>query len=382
MFQMNWSRLRDSSHSHVFKGSQLVTSVLERHHQHFRSRAAALKFCRQLFNDGVIKAVFGATRFEDSVQLYTWADSPADSDAKMTSSRSNFKMTSYLSDKSPSPPKSYGYSSADVTVTKRELTKQKDSIRPIDVTVTRESGQASGYNHDVNGFFRELQNGVANDHDPEPLMNSQSYLPSYRTAWNLKRASTASSESSVAVSAHQYGKHRDRTPTKPSYTPSSHSTHSHSREHDVIPEESLQKEASMPGGIDRIDARAQTSTEYDGTSSFPRSVTTDTSAASDVYPMTAIVTSHSQHSQRQWTQEFQTSYSDNEKQLIEQMRLMKKEHSHILRTYEERINKLMAKMHELRTIAEMLENSSTKSSPYAMINSRGGVLNFLSKLVS
>ena len=61
------------------------------------------------------------------------------------------------------------------------------------------------------------------------------------------------------------------------------------------------------------------------------------------------------------------------------MKRMKKEHSHILRTYEDRINKLMAKMHELRNIAEMLENSSTKSSPYGMIPAKNGVLSFLGK---
>ncbi|GFO17199.1 formin-2 [Plakobranchus ocellatus] len=57
------------------------------------------------------------------------------------------------------------------------------------------------------------------------------------------------------------------------------------------------------------------------------------------------------------------SYSDNEKQLLEEMRRMKQEHQSVLRTYEGRVNKLMAKMHELRNIAEMLENSSSKPLP-------------------
>ena len=57
------------------------------------------------------------------------------------------------------------------------------------------------------------------------------------------------------------------------------------------------------------------------------------------------------------------SYSDNEKQLLEEMRRMKQEHQSVLRTYEGRVNKLMAKMHELRNIAEMLENSSNKPLP-------------------
>lgn len=75
------------------------------------------------------------------------------------------------------------------------------------------------------------------------------------------------------------------------------------------------------------------------------------------------VASDGADSGRKWP-ENANSYSDNEKQLLEEMRRMKKEHQNVLRTYESRINKLMAKMHELRNIAEMLEHSSNKSSPY------------------
>ncbi|XP_052817720.1 uncharacterized protein LOC128243807 isoform X1 [Mya arenaria] len=396
--KMNWSRLRTSGTENVFKGSQLVTSVLERHNQHFRSRAAALKFCRQLFNDGVIRGVFGAGKFEDSVQLYTWSaqhgpnmtsqhgpnitsqhgpnmtsqhglNMTSQHGQNMTSqhgpnmtSQHGQNMTSFHSDLTTSPSKSYGYSSADITLTKRELYQQKETIRPIDHSVARDSSRNVPYTHDVNNYFREMQNGVGENHGHR-VMTSHSQIPSYQTSWNLQRASTASSESSVDILSHAYGKHKDKPTVKTSYTsPSNSHSHSHSRDHDVIPEEG--PEDPLP-----VMERTQTSTEYDGTSSFPRSVNTDTSATNDVETMT---------SPRRWQQDYQSSYSDNEKQLIEQMRRMKKEHSHILRTYEERINKLMAKMHELRSIAEMLENSSTKSSPYAMINNKTGVLNFLS----
>ncbi|XP_059171152.1 uncharacterized protein LOC131952485 isoform X2 [Physella acuta] len=79
---------------------------------------------------------------------------------------------------------------------------------------------------------------------------------------------------------------------------------------------------------------------------------------------------------RRWP-ESTNSYSDNEKQLLEEMRRMKKEHQNTLRTYEGRINKLMAKMHELRNIAEMLENSSNKSSPYGVLPGKLALLNIL-----
>ncbi|XP_053401162.1 uncharacterized protein LOC123549584 isoform X2 [Mercenaria mercenaria] len=339
---MNWSRLRGSGNENVFKGSQLVTSILERHPKHFRSRATTLKFCRQLFNDGVIKGVFGADTFEDSVQLYTWKDQNGSS------------MTSYPVNQGK---KNYGYSSADITLTKRELYKQKETIKPVGST--REKHQTNvNYTHDVNDYFRDIQNGMGPDDNHLVTKHiHHPHMSSYQTTWNLQRASTASSESSVDILSHSYGKHKDKSLKSSFNMP----TMSHSRDHDVIPEEV--QEEHVP-----VMERTGTSTEYDGSSSIPRSVTTDASGYNEM---------EGAPHQRRWQQDYQNSYSDNEKQLIEQMKRMKKEHSHILRTYEDRINKLMAKMHELRSIAEMLENSSTKSSPYGMMANKTGVLNFL-----
>lgn len=345
---MNWSRLRNSGNEHVFKGSQLVTSILERHSSHFRSRAAALKFCRQLFNDGIIRGVFGATTFEDSVQLYTWHE------------QNGTTMTSSVSNHVTKPPRSYGYSSADVTVTKRELYKQKEVIKPIEHVSRLEANVNQSevpYSHEGNNYYRDMTHNVSTS-SSDHRMTSHPHMSSYQTSWNLQRASTASSESSVDILSHSYGKHKDKSSPKSGYT-AQHVLPS--RDHDAIPEE-------VPEDPVPVMERTTTSTSYDGTSSFPRSVTTESSATNDVDVTT----------QTRWQQDYQNSYSDNEKQLIEQMKRMKKEHSHILRTYEDRINKLMAKMHELRSIAEMLENSSTKSSPYGMIP-KNGMLNFLSK---
>lgn len=348
---MNWSRLKSSGNEHVFKGSQLVTSILERHSSHFRSRATALKFCRQLFNDGVIRGVFGATTFEDSVQLYTWQDQ--NGTKMMTSPASGHVIKA--------SPKNYGYSSADVTLTKRELFKQREAIKPTEHMNRSEATVSQSevpYSHDGhNSYYRDIPN--AGPSNSQERMTSHSNISSYQTSWNLQRASTASSESSVDILSHSYGKHKEKPSLKTSY--STTQTALPSRGHDVIPEE-------VPEEPIPVMERTTTSTSYDGTSSFPRSVTTDTSATNDV-----DVTPRTR-----WQQDYQNSYSDNEKQLIEQMKRMKKEHSHILRTYEDRINKLMAKMHELRSIAEMLENSSTKSSPYGMIP-KNGMLNFLSE---
>ena len=340
---MNWGRLRSSGNENVFKGSQLVSSLLERNPQRFRSRAAALKFARQLLNDGIIRGVFGADTFEDSVQLYTWTD------------KYDSEMTSYVS---PETRHSYQVSGHDVKLTRRDVQHYDQKVHKD--TQNKFSSQKISHRRD---YYHSENEQRHFSKDTGNRANRQ--IPSYQTSWNLQRASTASSESSVETTHHHTSKTRDKSGIKSNYP--LHQTHihnmPHSRDHDVIPEE---------GQEEQMADRSSNSLDYDG-SSIPRSMATVSTPFQyeDSTPP------------RRWP-EFQNSYSDNEKQLIEQMKRMKKEHSHILRTYEDRINKLMAKMHELRSIAEMLENSSTKSSPYGtcLVPSKGGILGFLGNFIA
>ena len=334
---MNWGRLRSSGNENVFRGSQLVSSLLERNPQRFRSRAAALKYSRQLFNDGVIRGVFGADTFEDSVQLYTWTD------------KYDAEMMSYSS---PPIRQAYQVSGHDVKLTRRDV--QQSDQKVLEDVRHKFSSQSIKQTRDYHykGEEKRLQDRT------EPRSSKQ--ILSYQTSWNLQRSSTASSESSVEAVHHFAPKTRDKQNIKSSYPSHTHTMH-HPRDHDVIPEE---------GQEEQMADRSSNSLDFDG-SSIPRSTTTVSTPFQyeDSTPP------------RRW-QDFQNSYSDNEKQLIEQMKRMKKEHSHILRTYEDRINKLMAKMHELRSIAEMLENSSSKSSPYGtcLVPSKGGILGYLGKV--
>ena len=55
--------------------------------------------------------------------------------------------------------------------------------------------------------------------------------------------------------------------------------------------------------------------------------------------------------------------TDNEKQLLEQMKRMQQAHQSVVHSYEDRINELMNKMYELRNIAELLEGSSNSNKP-------------------
>lgn len=54
------------------------------------------------------------------------------------------------------------------------------------------------------------------------------------------------------------------------------------------------------------------------------------------------------------------SYSDNEKHLLDKMFKLQKQHETVVHSYEDRINELMEKMHDLKGIAELLEQSGGK----------------------
>ncbi|KAK3578979.1 hypothetical protein CHS0354_034773 [Potamilus streckersoni] len=329
---MNLGRIPNNEN--VFKGSLLVSTLLERYSKQFRSRTAAVKFARRLFRDGIIRSVFGADTFEDSVQFYTWND------------KEGLTMSSSFS---PPTAGRQQYSHFEKVSGRRENAYDQSMVDDVRNKILRREGNSSS----VNSFFKQIEEDFPEDTSGRAGHSKQ--FPSYQTSWNLQRASTASSESSVDILGPAYSRAKERGATKVSFPPPVSSR----RDHDVIPEES-QEEPAMDGPV-------ANSVDYDGTSSISRSVaTTVSSALNDV----------DDHTPRRW-QESQNSYSDNEKQLIEQMKRMKKEHQYILRTYEDRINKLMAKMHELRSIAEMLENSSTKSSPYGISPMKAGILNFI-----
>jgi hypothetical protein len=55
--------------------------------------------------------------------------------------------------------------------------------------------------------------------------------------------------------------------------------------------------------------------------------------------------------------------SDYEKHLLDEMKRMQEEHEKVVKSYEDRITELMNKMHELRNIAELLEQSGARSIP-------------------
>ena len=303
-----------------------MSALLERHPRRFRSRASAVKFARRLFRDGTVKSIFGADTFEDSVQLYMWQeDEAAGTRQNMTSSSS-----------------SAGYARYNVD--------QQGPDREIVEDVKNKILNRGDHMSLINSFFRNLEEDLTKTSEVKTPSGRYSSFP----AWNPKRASTASSESSVENNSQTYVR------LKATARYPNNSNMAHFRDHEVIPEESQEEQI-----MSRTDGYSM---DYDITSGITRALPSNVSTVIDI----------GDQAPRRWN-DAHYSYSDNEKQLIEEIKKMKKDHQYILRSYEDRINKLMAKMHELRSIAEMLENSSTKSSPYGILPGKGGLLNLIGK---
>ncbi|XP_076111914.1 uncharacterized protein LOC143080114 isoform X2 [Mytilus galloprovincialis] len=304
----------DSSPKEKFQGNVLVNTLLKKYPGRFQSRWAAVKFARGLFRDGIINSVANLKSFEDSGQLYTWPNNDSSAEwRKMTSHEVHSNFRGY-------------------TPKKKNFNDQED----IDIIKSVKSA-LSGAKQDtslISKFFKDLQKDFPDSN------SSQKTQPSERN-WINPRLSTASSESSADTITHSYLKFKDKPGNKVNNN-HMYQMGSNTRNYSSIPEEDMPVLDRSHGG---------SSLEYELSAGNPAN-------------------------SRRW-QDAQFCYSDNEKQLIEEMKKMKRDHNESIQAYEERISKLMAKMHELKGIAEMLENSSTKGSPYGLLPGRAHLINIL-----
>ena len=82
-FQMDSSqRPREKSYKHVFKGSVLVSALMDHDQGRFTGREQAVAFAQHLLNAGHLRSVVDGADFEDSVRLYRWADASLVKEAK------------------------------------------------------------------------------------------------------------------------------------------------------------------------------------------------------------------------------------------------------------------------------------------------------------
>ncbi|ESO82282.1 hypothetical protein LOTGIDRAFT_237086 [Lottia gigantea] len=308
---MEWRQPRPGRNRNVFKGSFLVSTLLDQHSNRFKSRAAAVKFAKKLFRESQVKSIFGANYFEDSPHLYMWND-----DVITKYQRAN-TMTSHVSRGA----RESRYDQKVIEDAKNRILNRGEQINLVKPFHDSNPESDSDYYRpsEISRLHRNLDPRIYHSYSTESSLESQNI---YRQVNKI------------------YSKHKHLT------------SMSKSRNHAAIPEE-------------KMDIPEVTQGEY-MTGTVTGTMNSQASSAA---------TENSDNGRR-WG-ETAYSYSDNEKQLIEEMKRMKKEHQYILKTYEERINKLMAKMHELRSIAEMLENSSTKSSPYGILPNKANILSII-----
>jgi hypothetical protein len=75
-------RHRDKAYRHLFKGSVLVSTLLEQDKERFDSRQDAISFGQRLLDEGHIQSIVGSADFDDSVHLYRWSDESVVEEAK------------------------------------------------------------------------------------------------------------------------------------------------------------------------------------------------------------------------------------------------------------------------------------------------------------
>ena len=83
LFQMDSARRqRDKAYRHLFKGSVLVSTLLDQDKERFGSRKDAIGFGQRLLDEGHIQSIVGSSDFDDSVHLYRWSDESVVQEAK------------------------------------------------------------------------------------------------------------------------------------------------------------------------------------------------------------------------------------------------------------------------------------------------------------
>ncbi|XP_050397830.2 uncharacterized protein LOC126815870 isoform X2 [Patella vulgata] len=320
---MEWRQPRPGRNRNVFKGSFLVSTLLDQHSNRFKSRAVAVKFAKKLFREGQIKSIFGANSFEDSAHLYMWNDDVIN-DLQRTNMTSN-KTVNHVS----TGIKESRYDQKVIDDAKNKILNRGEQINLV---------------KPFNNFIQEVQRDYLRGSEQDSIKNPPSVNPknySSLPTYPVVEPRISPSQREKLTSKYIIG-----------------NAMSNSRNRVVLSGEKL---------MDSNDRKELAPMEFNMAGNVTGTMNSQTSS---------VVTAESSENNRRWGETIY-SYSDNEKQLIEEMKRMKKEHQHILKTYEERINKLMAKMHELRSIAEMLENSSTKSSPYGVLPNKANLLSII-----
>ena len=73
---------KERTYRDVFKGSVLVTTLMDHDNENFPTRSSATRFAQRLLDNGHIVSIVGRATFEDSLHLYRWKDESLVRDAR------------------------------------------------------------------------------------------------------------------------------------------------------------------------------------------------------------------------------------------------------------------------------------------------------------
>lgn len=437
----------------TFKGSALVSALLEIDRKRFQNRAVALHFARRLFRLGLVRSIFGASNFEDSVQVYCWHNGNDEevhsTEPRRKSSPNVTQRSSWMTNAESSPPLSNNlpnsyynsihskrlHSSPHHTDQNHTLSKNRPHVDSQFVNIVRTKLLSIGEPTTLNSYpysdtLESNQTKLRTDHGlsrirksnkafqphtcitphsltPDSLNKEAAILSSSRLyqdrVINERHKNIISPEmedvatakylnekdifdlrydtSSKSVEGQVFQMCRDDCEIPPLRMSGGSSTGSNSG-NAVVNGRSVWSSGGVVGsgggGCSSNNGGGNSNgggVGSGGCSNSGGGGGSNSSGGSNGSTGGGAVNGSGGGGDGGGGSgggEPCSSYSDNEKQLIEEITRIKREHENVLRTYEDRISRMTAKMHELRNIAEMLENSSNKSLPYGVIQGKGG----------
>ncbi|XP_074646006.1 uncharacterized protein LOC141902259 [Tubulanus polymorphus] len=247
----------------VFKGSVLVTTLMEHYPRSFRERSVATRFAQKLISLGHIRStdIQGNSKnivFDDSTHLYQWCDQGLLEDARKLARNNMTKCN----------------------ITEKKLSELVDTELDNEVASLTRSLEKPNLNSHISDEYPS-PNGKVDDNAIQEISYDQ-------IVWSKDRDPNQTDNKAADLGSVDLRRiHKENEKLRSSVT------------------ESL-KRSSLSVLADQDDC-----------------------------------------------------YSDNEKQLLEDMKRMQQEHENVVTSYESRINELMEKMSELKNIAELLDKSSS-----------------------
>ncbi|XP_013404038.1 formin-J isoform X2 [Lingula anatina] len=353
---------RDRVFKHVFKGSVLVTTLMEHDPHRFRSRARAIKFAQWLLDHNHIESIVGHSGFEDSVHLYRWSDETVVDQARKIVTNSAYIPKKRL-----------------IELVELNFGGSEDSdTRSLNSSMSSEPKSPRLQKRNINGSLGSPMSPKIIDFCKSPTtvqksINSRDIKNSTPLSTPLSFWEKRSREGSVSSTLSSSTAASNSRQTTPQITRPAERLHFGNSEQGSTPHQNFNPGYS-PSPTPSLEQK-----HPDKSFDSPNNNNNNTFVAKSFQelalqkkPPTPTKNSrrqgeeagnHTQNGGSNKVNDDDMCFSDNEKTLLERMKKMESKHQGVVKGYEGRINELMNKMHELKQIAELLEQSGNKSMP-------------------